>query len=106
MSHPLKDAIDSGVTWCRENDAPVPKYTAVVKITGNTRQDIENALWSLANSWPVDYHERDSIDSTDGTTSVRMEHTNPAQTPEEYDEHLKGWSARRRAARADGRATT
>ncbi len=97
--HPLADAIERGVTWCDENNVPVPKYTLVVKITANSREEVSNRVRSLDVNWDYEYRERDEIDSTDGTTTVLMRHTNPTQTPHDYAEALSEWRKARRAER-------
>ena len=97
--HPLDSAISAGVRACDELGAPVPKYTVVVEIIGNSREEILKRIRSLDTNWDYEYCERDEIDSTDGTTTIRMRHTNPAQTPEEYYQALMAWASARRVAR-------
>lgn len=96
--HPMRDYIEQRVANQRELGVPIAKYQAVIAITGNSRKEISDRVRSLDVNWDYNYGDRDTIDSTDGTTSILMEHTNPEQTPEAYDDELMAWSRARRDA--------
>ena len=94
--HPMRDYIEQRVANQRELGVPIAKYQAVIAITGNSRKEISDRIRSLDVNWDYEYGDRDSIESTDGTTSIIMEHTNPEQTPEAYDDELMAWARARR----------
>ena len=98
--HPLKDAIATSVAHKAELHIPIPKYTVLVSLTGNTRDEINRLIHSLYMNWDYEYGDRDEIDSTDGTTTILMQHTNPDQTPERYTEQLLAWRDERRSMEA------
>jgi hypothetical protein len=86
----------------RIDGLPVAKYTLVVEITANSHEELADRIHGLDMNWyhhHSQYAERDEIDSTDGTTSVLLVHSNPTQTPESYREELTAWSGARREAR-------
>lgn len=74
---------------------PVPKFEATIRLRANSHDELQELVRSLAHNWwhhHVKYGKRDSIDySTDGRTSIQLEHTNPEQTPEAYLEELRAW---------------
>lgn len=77
-----------------ENPPPVAKYTATIKISANNHGELLDRVRSLANNWwhhHAEYGKRDAVNSTDGTTNVKLEHTNPEQTPEKYTAELDAW---------------
>lgn len=96
MGNPLDDMIEDSLEGRLAQRMPIPKYTVAVKITGNSREDVASAIRRLDTDWAIEWGERDEIDSTDGTTSVLMRHTNPEQTPEKYTDELMAWRERRR----------
>ena len=97
----MRNWLEERVARQLELDIPVPKYHVLLHIQGNSREEISRRLAVASNNWDYEYGDRDEIlHSTDGTTSVTMLHTNPAQTPEAYSEALTSWSKRRRQASA------
>lgn len=80
---------------------PVPKYTLDVTITANSKEELLDRVHGLdVNSGY--YLERDELESTDGTTSIKLTHTKPDQTPEAYKAELMEWARARRAIRRAG----
>lgn len=99
-THPMKDYLEQRVINQTALGVPIPKYQLVVSITGNSRQEISDRIRSLDVNWDYEYGNRDTIESTDGTTRILMEHTNPEQTPEAYDAELSNWAQARRDVRS------
>ena len=86
----------------RANQPPVTKYELTVKIRGNTHDEIEDELLTLARGdylLDSDYGKRDAWNSTGGRCTSVMVHTNPEQTPEKYRDELDAWWNEHKAAR-------
>lgn len=84
------------------DDPPVAKYRYTVEIRANSHDEIERELLLLVNGGHLmhsDYHKRDEFESWGGRKHVKLEHTNPEQTPEAYDAELQAWASGRRAER-------
>ncbi len=85
-----------------EDWPPVPKYTLTLTITGNTHDELANELHYQAHGTHLlnsDYGKRDEYTVYGGRYTGRLEHTNPAMTPERYAADLDAWSKRRKSSR-------
>lgn len=79
-------------------DPPKARYKHTFTVYGNTHDEIEHELRIHANGGYLidsDYHERDEWIVYKGCGTSCMEHINPSQTSERYEEELKAWSADR-----------
>ena len=79
---------------------PVAKYRYTLTVTGNSHhQEIEREVLTMTRGGYLldsEYHERDEFSVIGGRSTRVLEHTNPEQTPEGYEQELKSWSLRRR----------
>ncbi|WP_286697486.1 hypothetical protein [Dermacoccus sp. UBA1591] len=80
---------------------PIPRYRLTLTIDGNTFDEIDDELRSLANaSTYMDSLFTGQVRHEWAIYSPRvkrhMEHRNPDMTPEKYDYELKAWADRRR----------
>lgn len=83
---------------------PVPRYKLEVTITGNTLDEIQSELDMMATSGFLMDHQngaRHEWECWGGTTTRKMNHTNPDMTPERYSAELREWFDALRAARKD-----
>lgn len=82
-----------------DNPPPVAKYRYTLTVTGNTHDEIEREIVVMTRGGYLldsQYYERDEFTVYGGTSTRRLEHTNPDQTPEGYRRELDEWSARRK----------
>ena len=82
-----------------DNPPPVAKYRYILTVTGNSHEEIEREVLSMTRGGYLldsEYHERDEFSVIGGRSSRVLEHTNPEQTPEGYEQELKSWSLSRR----------
>lgn len=102
MAHFIKEAVEAQDAHKLASGLPRAKYTLVVEMTANSHEELADMVHGLEVNWwhhYSQYGERDAFDSTDGRTSVLLDHTNPEQTPETYSAELSAWAERRRNAR-------
>ena len=99
--HFFRDAVEQSIESAKSEGLPLAKFTLSVHITANSQEELANRIRSLDINWCVDSENgaRESIDSTDGTTSIVLRMGNPEQTPENYSAELSAWSQARRIAR-------
>lgn len=85
-------------------EPPKAKYTYTLTVTGNSHDEIERELLVMTRGGYLldsQYHERDEFTVYGGTSTRRLEHTNPGQTAEGYRRELDEWSEARKAARRE-----
>lgn len=83
-----------------DDPPPVAKFTATIGITANTHDELHHRVVAVGRNWRhfiTRYESVDAVRTTDGTTSVQLEHTNPEQTPEGFAAELEAWYERRQA---------
>ena len=83
-------------------DPPVAKYRYTIEITGNSHDEIERELLVMTRGgYLIDSqnYERDTFHVLGGTSTRRLEHLNPEQTPENYAAELERWFKARKADR-------
>lgn len=85
-----------------DNPPPVTKYKFTAVIRGNTHAEIVNELVTMTRGGYLlasDYEQRDEFESWGGREHMKLEHTNPEQTPEKYAAELDAWFDERKATR-------
>lgn len=81
---------------------PMAKYELTLVIHGNSHDEIERELLSMTRGGYLldsDYYKRDEFRVTGGRRTAILRHTNPEQTPEQYEAELDAWWQARRAQR-------
>ena len=102
--NPIENLITESVRKRESDSIPVPKYMLVAMIHANSLDDLHAAVDQFAIDMEVEWAEREQIDATDGTTTVRMEVTNSVQTPELYEEQLTMWRETHRIGKGSVKA--
>lgn len=83
---------------------PVAKYRYTLTITGNSHEEVEREMLTMTRGGYLldsDYYERDAFHVIGGRSTRVLEHTNPDQTPEGYEQQLSEWFEERKATRRD-----
>jgi len=78
---------------------PVPRYKLTVEVTGNTLDEVTDEIYGVGLNAPWTIGRRDECEIVGGTRTIRLQHTNPTQTPENYRAELDAWAKARKAAR-------
>ena len=85
-----------------EPKPPTAKYRYTLAISGNSHDEILQELRYEVNGGYLldsDYETRDEFEVIGGRKTSRLEHTNPTQTPEQYDADLETWWRARKEAK-------
>lgn len=85
-------------------EPPKTKYKLILKIDGNTHEEIESELAYFKNGGYLldsEYHKRDSFKVFGGRKSAELIHQNPDMTTEKYADELSSWWERRKAKKRE-----